>query len=97
MENDLNLQLKTLISKAAAILQSYSAIEVYAFGSATNERFGENSDIDLAVRGIPPNKFFSAVGEALCSLDRNLDIIDLDAETAFGKYLEDHGDLVRVL
>ena len=97
MENSINLKLKNLIDKAAAILQSYGALEIYAFGSATGKNFGENSDIDLAVRGMPPKNFFSAVGDALCSLDRNIDIVDLDAGTAFGKYLEDHGELTRVL
>ena len=32
----------------------------------------------------------------MCSLGRDVDIIDLDAETAFGKYLAEHGELSRV-
>jgi predicted nucleotidyltransferase len=91
-------ELKILIDKAAAILRAYGAREVYAFGSAQTGDFdAERSDIDLAVRGIPPGNFYSAVGEALCSIDRDIDVIDLDAGTAFGKYLEEHRELTRVL
>jgi uncharacterized protein len=88
--------LRELIEKAAAILRSYGAQEVYTFGSATKGNFGKDSDLDLAVRGMPPENFYSAVGDALCTLERSVDVIDLDGGSAFGKFLEEHGELVRV-
>jgi len=40
----------------------YSATNVYLFGSLLEEeRFNENSDIDLAVEGLPGSIFFDAV------------------------------------
>jgi len=94
---EIDTRIKELIDKAAQILRSYGALEVYAFGSATTGDFNEDSDIDLAVRGMPPENFYSAVGDALCSMDRSVDVIDLDGGSAFGKFLEEHGELVRVI
>lgn len=96
-QNNENI-LKDLINKAAAILRSHGAQEVYAFGSAIDNDFDmERSDIDLAIRGMPPENFYSAIGEALCTLDRSVDIIDLDGDTAFSRFLIEHGELTRVL
>ena len=90
-------QLQTLIDKAVAILRTYGATEVYLFGSAREGTFDPaSSDLDFAVRGIAPQSYFSAVGETLCALGREVDIIDLDAGTAFGNYLTEHNELSRV-
>jgi uncharacterized protein len=89
--------MKELIEKAVAILRTYGATEVYLLGSACSGDFDpERSDIDLAVRGIPAKDFYGAVGETMCSLGREVDVVDLDAETAFGRYLTEHGELARV-
>jgi predicted nucleotidyltransferase len=97
MEREIDTQLKELIQKAAAILRSYGATEVYLFGSGRTGDFDlEHSDLDLAVRGIAPKDFYSAVGDTMCSLGREVDVIDLDAGTAFGKHLTEHEELVRV-
>jgi predicted nucleotidyltransferase len=98
MDGEIDSRLKELIEKAAMILRSFGAKEVYTFGSAAGSKFDfEESDIDLAVRGMPPQNFYSAVGEALCRLKRSVDVIDLDGNSAFGNYLQEHGELTRVL
>ena len=89
--------LNDLINEAVIILRKYGATQIYVFGSANSEEFDFNSsDLDLAVRGIQPSNFYSAVGEIMCSIKRNVDVVDLDAETAFGTYLVEHGELARV-
>jgi len=70
---------------------------VYLFGSVRGEYFDyKRSDIDFAVKGISPKDFYTAVVEIMCSLEREVDVIDLDAESAFGRFLTDHGELARV-
>jgi predicted nucleotidyltransferase len=92
-----NERTEELIAKAVAVLRSYGATEIYLFGSVLSDAFDpEKSDVDIAVRGIAAKDFYSAVGETLCALGREVDIIDLDAGTAFGKYLTEHGELSRV-
>jgi len=62
--------------KAADFLKKeYNAEKVYVFGSMTNPmRFNQRSDIDLAVSGIPDDKFFQAIG----ALNRLIPTFDID-------------------
>ena len=53
-------------------------------------------DIDLAVSGLPPEKFFRAMGRARCILRRPLDLVDLDELNPFTTYLKESGELKRV-
>ncbi len=84
------------IEAAAAILKQAGATEVFAFGSAASGKPRPDSDIDLAVRGLPPERFFTAMSEAAFAVSRALDLIDLDERNAFTEYLETEGELIRV-
>ena len=88
--------LKQLIAKAAEALRAAGAKEVYLFGSAATGRFGEGSDVDLAVAGLPPERFFPAMARAARILDRSLDLVDLDEDNPFTHYLREEGELIRV-
>jgi uncharacterized protein len=88
--------LKGRIEKVTAILKAAGAREVYAFGSAVRGRLREDSDVDLAVSGLPPDRFFRAMGEATGVLGRSLDLVDLDEDTPFTRYLRDEEELERV-
>ena len=63
---------------ANILYTKYSATNVYLFGSSLEEeRFNENSDIDLAVEGLPGSIFFDAVGELLLRAKFSLNLIPL--------------------
>jgi uncharacterized protein len=89
-------ELKSLIQKAAAVLKEAGAKEVFLFGSTAVGKIRENSDIDMAVSGLPPEAFFKAMGEAADILGRPLDLIDLDEENPFTQYLKEEKELLRV-
>ncbi len=89
-------QLKRAVQKAAAVLREHGAREVYVFGSAAKGTLRARSDIDLAVSGLPPSLFFRAMSKAADVLDRPLDLIDLDQDAPFTRYLKEEGELVRV-
>ena len=89
-------ELRTKIEKAAQVLIARGAREVYVFGSAATGRLREGSDVDLAVVGLPPAVFYRAMGKAAEALERELDLIDLDGENAFTRYLREEGELQRV-
>ncbi len=66
--------------RAAEVLRAqYSATKVLAFGSLVQMgRFDERSDIDLAVVGVPPAKFFRASADAAAIVGKfELDVVDL--------------------
>ena len=89
-------QLQEQIGKAAAALKKAGAREVYLFGSAATGKIREHSDVDMAVSGLPPERFFEAMGEAADLLDIPMDLVDLDEGSPFTEYLRQHGKLVRV-
>ncbi|MBM4080168.1 MAG: nucleotidyltransferase domain-containing protein [Planctomycetes bacterium] len=84
------------LSAAAAALKAAGAREVYVFGSAATGRLTDESDVDLAVAGLPAHKFFHAMGAAGDALGRPIDLIDLDDENLFTAYLKRKGKLQRV-
>ena len=67
--------LKGLVDKAASALKAAGAKEVYVFGSASKGKLRHDSDVDLAVSGLPPEVFFRAMAAAHDALGRPLDLV----------------------
>jgi predicted nucleotidyltransferase len=88
--------LRGAIETAADVLRGLGAREVYVFGSATRDELRPDSDIDLAVTGLPAAVFFRAVSKVSDILRRPADLLDLDDETPIVLYLKASGELVRV-
>ncbi|HMD69035.1 MAG TPA: nucleotidyltransferase domain-containing protein [Chitinivibrionales bacterium] len=90
-------ELNALIHKAARVLRSFGATDVYLFGSIAHGANDEHSDIDLAVSGLPPKVFFKAMGSTLNVLKREFDLVDLDEKNPFVDHLKSRGDMRRVI
>lgn len=89
-------QVNKSFKQAVAMLKASGAAEVYIFGSAAKDEMRDDSDIDFAVSGLPPEQFFRALSAASRVLDRPLDLIDLDDPTPFTRFLKEEGELQRV-
>jgi predicted nucleotidyltransferase len=89
-------ELGPAIEQAAAILKAAGAEAVYLFGSIVEGPFRPDSDIDLAVTGLPPARFFQTMGQTMFVLPRPFDLVDLDVDTPFTRYLKQKGKLYRV-
>ena len=87
---------KNAVLATANLLRSMGATQVYLFGSATKGGLRLDSDVDVAVRGLPPEVYFSAVSKASELLGRPVDLVDLDDPTPLVDYLLHSGELVRV-
>ena len=88
--------LDPILQQAIEGLKAEGATEVHVFGSYAENRVRPESDLDLAIRGIPADRWFISVGRALQGIHKEVDILDLDHPTSFSKYLERTGRLVRV-
>ena len=84
------------VQAAAELLRRMGATQVFLFGSATKGGLLTNSDVDMAVAGLPAHLYFSAVSKASDILGRPVDLVDLDDPVPLVRYLRDSGDLVRV-
>lgn len=84
------------IEQLVTILKNSGAKKVYLFGSVAKGTMRSDSDVDLAVSGLPPENFFKALSAASNSIDRSVHLIDLDEVTPFTLYLIEEGELQRV-
>ena len=84
------------ISRAVEISKAEGCREVYVFGSVTVGTAGPRSDIDIAVRGCPPERFYRLLGRLMEELSHSVDLIDLDIEKNVAEFLEEEGQLVHV-
>jgi predicted nucleotidyltransferase len=89
-------KIESRIEEAAAALKAAGARKVYVFGSAAKGKMRENSDVDIAVSGLPPEVFFRAMAAAHDALGRPVDLIDLDEDNPFTRFLKEEGELRRV-
>lgn len=85
-----------LVAQGAALLRSLGAREVYVFGSVASGKVRKDSDIDLAVSGLPPESFFGTLARLTDLLDRSVDLVDLDDASPFTTHLRSRGLLRRV-
>lgn len=81
---------------AANLLRRMGASQVFIFGSAARGELRPDSDIDMAVAGLSPEVYFSAISKASDLLGRPLDLVDLDDETPLVRHLLVSGELIRV-
>ncbi len=84
------------IEDAATLLRSMGAVDVFLFGSAATGNLRSDSDIDLAVTGLPPTHYYFAASKAAEILGRPVDLLDLDDPTPITRYIAESGELVRV-
>jgi predicted nucleotidyltransferase len=84
------------LSAAAHLLRTLGAAQVFVFGSATKGALRPDSDIDMAVSGLPSKIYFSAISKVSELLGRPVDLVDLDDSTPLVRHLLTSGELVRV-
>lgn len=89
-------RIRDLVQRGAALLRDAGAREVYLFGSMATGKARENSDVDLAVTGLPPENFFAAMARLEDLFDKEVDLVDLGDTTPFTAYLRQKGLLRRV-
>ncbi len=69
--------LKRELAKIVEISKEFGAKKIFLFGSCL-EDIESARDIDIAVSGIKPRKFFEYYGKVSMAVEDELDIVDLD-------------------
>ena len=95
--NNLPISYQEDIKKATKILKDHGATEVFIFGSIVNGKFNENSDIDIAIKGLNENNFYKVASILMFELENKFDLIDLDdKENRFSQMILEIGGLLKV-
>jgi predicted nucleotidyltransferase len=71
-------RLRARLVDAKHILIGYGAHRVFLFGSLATGRFGEQSDLDLAVEGLPALSYFAALADLMALFEAPVDLIRLE-------------------
>jgi predicted nucleotidyltransferase len=81
---------------AISILKKYDATEIYLYGSLVDGSYNDMSDIDIAVKGLKPELYFKAWAELSFSIEKKIDLLNMDTQKGFADMLRAHKELVRV-
>ncbi len=84
------------LNKAISTLKNAGTTAIYLFGSLAEGRATHDSDIDLAIQGIAPQSFFDLYSRTARGLKHELDLIDLDHEKVFARFLRETNRLVQI-
>jgi len=84
------------IEKARDFLKDEGCKTVYLFGSIVTGKSHGNSDIDIGVKGLPPEKFFKAYSKLYMNLSNEIHLVDFDCDSDFFSLLEKLEEVVEV-
>ncbi|MCL1931006.1 MAG: nucleotidyltransferase domain-containing protein, partial [Treponema sp.] len=66
------------------------------FGSLVTGKIHQNSDIDIGIKGLPPEKFFRVYAKLDNNLLNEVDLIDFDENNQFYNLLNSLGEVIEI-
>ena len=74
----------------ATLAHRYGAATVWLFGSSA-ERHQQGRDLDLAVEGVAPGRFFQFMGDLMLSISRPVDVVALEKRSKLSALIRRDG------
>ena len=96
MEFTIPLKYRKDIEVAANLLKNEGCQSIYLFGSMVTGKIHENSDIDIGIKGLPPEKFFRVYAELDNNVTNEIDLVDFDENYKFYNLLTSLGEVVKI-
>ena len=84
------------IRKANFFLKNEGCKSVFLFGSLVTGNIHDSSDIDIGIKGLPPENFFRVYSKLYMNLNNEFNLVDFDYENDFFTLLEKQGEVVEV-
>ena len=84
------------IKKANNFLKNEGCKTVFLFGSMVTGKIHDKSDIDIGIKGLPPEKFFKVYSKLYMNLDNEFHLVDFDCDNDFFSLLQRLGEVVEV-
>lgn len=85
-----------MVTKISNVLFEMGCTESYIFGSQVNGHASKNSDIDIGIKGLPPQKFFATHSMLEDLTGKTVDLVDFDEKPVFFAILRDLGELKKI-
>ena len=79
--------------KIVEISREFGVKKLWIFGSALDAD-SEPNDIDLAVEGIPSDRFFKYYGRLFDALSKPVDLVDMDSEAPIRHIVRKRGRVI---
>ncbi|MFH1537407.1 MAG: nucleotidyltransferase domain-containing protein [bacterium] len=73
------------------VAKEYGARRLWLFGSSLDPSTDEPNDIDLAVEGIPPARFFEFYAKLGRAIPNDIDLIDMESDDPMRHIVRDRG------
>jgi predicted nucleotidyltransferase len=96
MELNVPLKYQKDIDTAKILLKNAGCKSVYLFGSLVTGKIHQNSDIDIGIKGLPPEKFIRVYAKLDNDLSNSVDLVDFDENDKFYNLLTSLGELVEI-
>jgi len=96
MELNIPQKYQNDVETAANLLKSEGCQSVYLFGSLVTGKIHQNSDIDIGIKGLPPEKFFRVYAKLDNNLLNEVDLIDFDENNQFYNLLNSLGEVIEI-
>ena len=84
------------IDIATSFLKNEGCKSIYLFGSLITGKIHQNSDIDIGIKGLPPEKFIRVYAKLDKNLSNNLDLVDFDENEKFYNLLKSLKEIVEI-
>ena len=87
---------KQMTAVIAKLLLDMGCTESYLFGSQVTGNTNEYSDIDIGIKGLPPQKFFATHSMLEDATGKTVDLVDFDEKPQFFELLQKLGELRKI-
>jgi len=84
------------IQKTVEILKKEGCKEIYLFGSLVTGKYHDKSDIDIGIKGLPPDKFFYVYGKLGFNTHNLIELTDFDDSKDFFEIVSRHREIIKI-
>ena len=84
------------IRKATNLLKNEGCKTVFLFGSLVTGKIHEDSDIDIGISGLPPQKYLKVYAKLDREVSSKVDLVDFDTNEDLYSLLDSIGEVVAI-
>jgi predicted nucleotidyltransferase len=84
------------IDDAIYLLKNEGCQSIFLFGSLVTGKYHDDSDIDIGIMGLPPNKYFRAYSHLDKKLKNKVDLVDFDLNKDMYNVLNSLGEVIKL-